>query len=185
MAGFTERTAATAFLPSFPPRGTLATAGGGSAGSRRLQSERALMNRPGSGAERERVCSARGALRSAGPRRQQVGCQSPGHGNSRYKPPGGAGRSPAALADWPRGPWQPPLGQVRANGREERGAARDRPHRGATLGGSAEWALGETGITRNFILALRSRKASESSSSLNVPECPPVNGHTLSMFRLQ
>lgn len=54
--------------------------------------------------ESERVLCARQTLGSAGPGRQQVGCQSLGHGNSRYKPPGGAGRSPAALIDGPRGP---------------------------------------------------------------------------------
>lgn len=40
-------------------------------------------------------------------------------------------------------------------------------------GGSAEWALGETGLTMNMLLALRPREASESSSRLSEPECPP------------
>lgn len=91
-----------ACLPAFLPSGALAAAGGGAAG---LRSERAVMNRQGASWSAS-VCSARGArsLGSAGPRQQQVGRQSPGHGNSRYKPPGGAGRSREALIDGPRGP---------------------------------------------------------------------------------
>lgn len=81
---------------------------------------------PGRRAEREReLCARRSPL--AQPGRQQVGCQSPGHGNSRYKPPGEAGRSREALIDRRGGPWQPPFWQVKANGKEERGEARGRP----------------------------------------------------------
>ena len=64
-------------LPAFLPPGGPGDGGPRrcGAGSRRLRSERTLMNRPG-GELSASVCSACGALRSAGPRRQQVGCQS-------------------------------------------------------------------------------------------------------------
>lgn len=72
-------------------------------GWRSLRPGVTVMNGGGRELERERVLCAWRLLRSAWPRRQQVGCRSPGHGNSRYKPRGGEGRGPAGLTDGSRG----------------------------------------------------------------------------------
>lgn len=92
VVGSTGRTTAPALLPSFP-RGPWQRRC--SAGWRRLRTERAVMNREGRSWSVS-VCSARGrqSLSWARSWLQQVGCQSLGHGNSRYKPMRGAGRSP-------------------------------------------------------------------------------------------
>lgn len=61
------------------------------------------MNGGGPELERERVLCAWRLLRWAWPRRQQVGCRSLGHGNSRYKPREGEGRGSTGLTDGSRG----------------------------------------------------------------------------------
>lgn len=61
------------------------------------------MNGGGPELERERVLCAWRLLRWAWPWRQQVGCRSLGHGNSRYKPREGEGRGSTGLTDGSRG----------------------------------------------------------------------------------